>query len=95
MHIQKLNEIKNKFRILSDWVIDIDNTGDYFGQVSISPTEKKAVLYPWHNSEEPKDFLIHELLHVAMRAFDRSPEETKHELEELLVQDICQLYSKI
>ncbi len=88
--MNRLEEIKQKFRILDDWTIIIgsdrrlDKTS-YTGECTFNLDRHTAVIYRWHiNRTEPIDYILHETLHIALRIalIDR-------EHEELFVQDLC------
>jgi len=78
------DKIKNKFRVLKDWQIELDSKSIYKGQVNLNPKTKKAVIYDWEGNA-PKDFLLHEILHIVFRASDT------REKEELSIQDLCKI----
>jgi len=86
----RLEEIKKKFQILDDWKITIglDQTLDgtlYTGQCTINSDKHMAVIYPWRANElAPSDYILHEVLHIALRAA-----LVNYECQELFVQDLC------
>ena len=88
--MNRLEEIKKKFRVLDDWTITIglDRALDgipYTGQCTINSNKHIAVIYPWHTNElEPSDYILHEILHIAMQAV-----LIDYEYRELFVQDLC------
>jgi hypothetical protein len=98
MSKKKLNALKSQLRILQDWKITYQCASKYGAQCSIHPRNKRSIIYGWGTkTKEPKDFLIHELLHSALRALTRMDKRKIKELrmaEEELVQDICRLILK-
>ena len=81
-----------KFRLLKDWVIDFDTESEYKDQCSYGVKEKEAVIYDWSAGRMPKDYIFHEMVHIAMAVV----RETKHysrnrEAEEILVQDLSKI----
>ena len=81
-------EVK-KFRILKDWNIKFEKNSIYKGQVNYNPEIKVAVIYDWPNKNRPKDYYLHEVLHIAFRVAENSREK-----QELFIQDLCKLISK-
>lgn len=81
------------FSILKDWKIIRSRSKRYGGFCCIHPKKKQATIYPWNGRrKEPRDYLFHEYLHVAMRALNRmdrrKPKEYIH-AEEVLIREIC------
>lgn len=97
MDDNRLQSVVQSFRILNNWKIQWDNSGKFYSQSTIFPRYRKAWIYPWDpelTEPEPKDFILHEVLHCALRALvsmdKRRPKEII-QAEELLVQDICNI----
>jgi len=86
--------MKKQFRILRDWKIE-NKKADAKNQamVHISPKGKEATIYSFGIRPVPKDFRLHEYLHIALRALNRMKRNSKEYLqaEEKLVQDICRI----
>ncbi len=85
----RIAEIQKMFGSLDRWCIilgmDIDADGSpYTDHVCIDVDRKKAMIYPWHDEDEPGDYLLHEMLHIAFAAAGADKEA-----EELAVQDLC------
>lgn len=85
-----VKELKKRFRILDGWTITmgsdkrLDGT-PYTEECTVDMNQHTAVIYPWLiNEQEPSDYLLHEILHIALRvaSIDR-------EREELFTQDLC------
>jgi hypothetical protein len=92
----RLANIVKKIRILSDWKIEYDSDSQYKGHCCKNVKTKKATVYTWYSDEkEPEDYLVHEVLHIAMAqviySFKHEHYEKAREKEELLIQDICKL----
>ncbi len=84
------------FRILRDWNIKEGvEDGGYRGQCCVNVKDKSADIYKWEEeSEEPSDYLVHEYLHIALRALidmDRRKPKELRQAEEELVRDICEI----
>ncbi|MDD5649987.1 MAG: hypothetical protein PHF86_06165 [Candidatus Nanoarchaeia archaeon] len=93
---EKLAALANNFRILSDWKIVYDSDSQYKGHCCKNVKTKKATVYAWYSDEkEPEDYLVHEVLHIAIAqviySFKHEHYEKAREKEELLIQDICKL----
>lgn len=92
---RKINAAKRHFRILRDWDIRPSRSIRIGGQCSINPHERRAVVYPWNgNTPEPRDYVLHEILHCALRALTRMDRRRPKDVflaEEELVQDLCAL----
>jgi len=88
--MNRLEEMKKKFCILDDWTITmgsdqgLDET-PYTGQCNINLSKHIAIIYPWHTNElEPSDYILHEILHIAIQAL-----LLDYDYRELFVQDLC------
>jgi len=93
--MDRLDEIKKRFRILDDWIITmgLDQRLDgipYSGECTVNLDCHTAIIYPWHTNEsEPPHYLLHEVLHIALRAAS-----INREYGELFVQDLCTQFKK-
>lgn len=85
-----LASIVSCFRILHDWKIEEGVVGDYEAQVIVDDRKKTAIICPWGEGEPPADYLFHEVLHVALRAYRLK--KRRKGAEETLVQDLCVLF---
>lgn len=90
----RLAELVKKIRILSTWTISYCVDKKYMCQCTKNVKNKFAIIYAWDpNTEEPADYLIHEILHIAMAEVVYSHQNEDHEIarekEETLIQDIC------
>jgi len=93
---REISSLQKKIRILKDWKIICIKDQKYSGQATILPSKRKAVIYKWGDSKEPKDYLLHELLHCAIRELLTRMNGKKiagkiREAEETFVQDLCLL----
>jgi hypothetical protein len=91
---KRLTFWQSKFTVLKDWLISI-GTG-YAGQVTTNPDLPRATFFSWEKNNpanpEPSDFMLHEFLHLALRAWQRLPEVQRDEQEETLVREICAIF---
>ena len=93
----KIDQLHKRFRILKNWKIKYHEPNKHDQQrTGIYCNKQKAVIYGWPKREkrEPKDFLIHEILHIAANALvwiDRRHHKAWKEMEEEFVQDVCSL----
>jgi hypothetical protein len=83
---KRIDRLAKNFRVLSDWTITFDADSDLHAQCYVGSKKRVAVIYSWGElGPEAKDYLLHEILHVAYQAAARRGREG----EELLVQDLC------
>lgn len=82
----EIKRIQAKFRNLSDWTIEYDDVSEYKSQSCICADNKRATIYEGENTCG-EDYLFHEMLHIAIR------ESSDREKEEILVQDLCVLFT--
>jgi len=63
----KLKKLVARFQILSDWKVEYDADSQYKGQCCKNEKTKTATVYAWYPEEdEPIDYLLHEVLHIAI-----------------------------
>lgn len=91
--------LQKKIRILEGWKITRTKDLKYFGQATILPSKRRAVIYRWGDAKEPRDYLLHELLHCAIRELLTRMNGKKiagkiREAEETFVQDLCSLITQ-
>ena len=96
---KEISSLQKKIRILKGWEISIINQPKYSGTATILPSKRKATIYKWQGAQEPKEYLLHELLHCAIRELLTRMNNKKitgkiREAEEILVEDLCQLITK-
>lgn len=90
MKFSSIQAWQSRFRILSGWKIQCIKSKKYQGQVTINPKFESAIIYAWESdSEAPSDFLLHELIHIALYALKRIPKSLRYDAEEWLTQDLC------
>jgi hypothetical protein len=92
----EVNNIKDKFRILKKWKIFFSPaTKDQRAIIAYSSNHKKtAIIYGFGQNEVPEDYYLHEVLHCAFKellSMDKRKPKELSEVEELLVQDICNI----
>lgn len=91
----RLQDVIKRFRILKDWRIKWDNSGDMYGQTVVFMNSRQAWIYPWDPKSvipEPSDFLLHEVMHCSLKALlamDKRKQKEIRKAEEELIQDIC------
>ena len=84
--MDKIADLQSKFRLLNDWEICMEGYPEHSGHCIVNLERKKAIIEIWHGDiEEPDDYILHELLHIAIRAVQNRNNE------EVLVQDICKI----
>ena len=82
---------KRVFRILKNVKITYSKSTRYDGFCSITPSVKKATVYPCPDDVDPDMYRFHELLHIALRKLDTLSYDEKDDAEEILIQDIVSL----
>jgi hypothetical protein len=97
---KKIDNIRSQFRILKKWKIAYNKPNEYCAKCVIHPRKGVSIIYGWGRKDrEPKDFLMHEVLHSAVRALVRMDKRKSKDLlkaEEEFVQDLCKIiYPKI
>ena len=90
---KRLIKWQNRFTVLSNWDLHISLSKEFYAAVTTHPTKPLATFFPWPNSSsEPDDFMLHEFLHSALRAWERLPKNLRRKEEEQLVREICWIY---
>jgi len=87
---EEINYWKQKIRILKDWEITLNCESEYKAQVMSNVQKKMATIYAWPDDNVPKDYIFHEMLHIALMAVHH-PKGFRKELEEKLIHDICSI----
>ena len=81
--------------ILKGWRVTFNTTHEYKGQCNISPVRNSATIYEWGGTRVPKDYILHEMLHIAFKALYRMNEyPERRECEESLIQYMCYITRK-
>ena len=78
------------FRILSDWDIRLIPDADCTDKVIIRQSRVARICRP-SGDACPRDYVLHELLHIALTELRYSTPEDRGVKEEILIQDICGL----
>jgi hypothetical protein len=90
---QEVKGWQDQFAILKDWNVRFNHTSEHKGKVTTNPDLPRATFFPWPEGENtPKDFYLHEILHLALRQYKRTPESEDFDVEEQLVRDICRIW---
>lgn len=95
--VNRVKPIQDKLRVLMAWAIEeVVALGEFTAQSSCNLHAKTGVIYPWgkNKGEEPEDYILHELLHFAIKEVNVAKEHSYRkgrEAEEMLVQDLCAL----
>ena len=94
---EDLDLLVSHFRVLNGWTVRLNNRKKNHNVSWVGTSHRKRYyIGTWDKSlgTEPQDYLIHEVLHAAVRAVNLIDWRKADELrmaEELLVQDICAL----
>ena len=93
---EMIKQLQNHFRILDGWQIRYVRSMKYSAQTTIIPDKKKATIYHWHGKNQPSDYLLHEVIHCAIRELLTRMNRKRivgpiREAEEILVEDLCSL----
>ncbi len=86
------------FSILKTWDIKRSRSKKYGAQCTIHPKKNQAIIYLYGKTKEPKAYMLHEYLHIALRALNRMDRRMWKEYlqaEETLVQEICKARIKL
>jgi len=83
---------KPKFRLLKKWEISYGKDGDHIKAAEINYNKKTALILPYGKGRIPNDYAFHELLHVCVYSVRNAKKNLQHELEEVLVQDLCKIF---
>jgi len=90
---------QSKFRGLKNWSIHYSSQDVYKAQTSAFAPTRTATIYEYGMAEEPADYFLHEMLHIAIKdllnAVDTKPYTEWCAKEENLVQDICVIWNDI
>ncbi len=94
---RELARIIRRFRILRDWKIEYDTKSIYKAQVAVNAEKKTAVIFDWEGRPRPKDYFLHEVLHIVFYAvsYSRKIDKSAKQTEEMCVQDLCAQFMKL
>lgn len=90
---EDINEIRKHFRILEGWEITLNKDSKYKAQQCSNVQTKMATIYDWPDDNVPKDYILHELLHICLRAIHHSQGYLRKEEEEF-IQDLCEIWKQ-
>jgi hypothetical protein len=81
---------QSRFRLLEKWAIDFDTKSEYKDQCCMGTG--KATIYGSSDPKMPKEYIFHELLHIAWSCVRQAkPYAKRRENEEILVQDLSEI----
>lgn len=92
------------FTILDNWEVFADCDGEvsesqplgtYFREVTVNETKRRAHIKPWGLGEEDSGYVLHEVLHVVLRAYREAVEAKTpgiRGIEETLIQNLCAIF---
>lgn len=84
---------QSRFSILDGWDIVYGADGDYVAECTVIADRRKAHIKPYGSEPMPKDYILHEIYHISLRAFllyhKILTSARFREIEEAFVQDLC------
>jgi hypothetical protein len=84
----ELAAVVSQFRVLNSWTVTYDPTVMYKNGCEWNKETKRAAIYGWGGiGPQPKDYLLHEVLHIAFHAATADDKA----LEEMFVRDLCRI----
>lgn len=88
--LAQIRRLSRRFRILDGWNISLDRRSRYKGQTNINAAKRTAVIYDWPPGEAvPRDFYLHEVLHIVLRAGYGSGNLGR---DEQVIRDLCRVF---
>lgn len=82
--------LRKYLRILDDWKIDFVKSKTYFNQCVYNIDIKCAVIYNF-KGKMPKDYLLHEMMHIALAEIYKDKSDTERIKEEQFVRAVCNI----
>ncbi len=94
--VDQIRRHKRSLRLLEDWKVSyLPPMRAMRACISISPGKREAVIFGFGLGNTPPDYILHELLHCAIRELlwmTRRKSKELRRAEEIFVQDICNLF---
>lgn len=90
----EMRDIISIFRVLKGWKVSLVPAGKHEARTWISSKKKRAIIYNFRG-QAPKDFILHEVLHIVLatlESLDKRSPKIVAENDEIIVQDLCYLY---
>lgn len=84
----KINKLQKKFHILKKYGINFVEDPKLYKQSASEPPKNKAVIFSWGKGKIPKDYFMHEMIHIAIGELLEKYSKKK---EERFVVDLCRL----
>lgn len=66
--LDQIKRVQKQLRVLDDWNIKYDDSGAYTREMTCHPEQKRGVVRSWGEGVQAEDYVLHELLHMAIRA---------------------------
>ena len=83
---------QSQFRLLKGWTITFDTESEFKGQSSIGVKKKSGVIFDWDEGRMPKDYIFHEMFHMAQAvARETRGSNDKRWAEEIFAQDVSRM----
>lgn len=87
--LQELKKWQSRFRVLKDWEITLDDTWDML-RSQVHTNEIKKATIGTGQKDLPDNYILHEVLHIAIKAAHCFRED-----DEILVQDLTGMLTKL
>lgn len=91
--IPVVERYRAKFRVLAKWKIIVKDDKEHYAQCTPNSRRRVAIIYPYSRSNVvgPDNYVLHEVLHMALSSTCHGSRKERFEKRELLVQDMCGL----
>ena len=90
---RELARLCQALRILDGWKIRLVASDKYSAQVTHDSRRNRATIYDWPGGRpQARDFILHEVLHPALRAIAAVRGKERRQAEEEFIQDLCKIY---
>jgi len=86
---KQLKALVHCFRTLRGWKVRYDDFGLYEDQSHSNAQRKLGVVYRSSKQPLPQDYLLHEVLHFALREVRVGTQREQRAKQEQLVRDLC------
>jgi len=88
---KRIHDFQDCFRILEKWKIRFDYESEDKGRCYHNSKKRTAVIYDWGKKRMPKDYLLHEILHICQAEMWSLGWEDREIEEEMFIQDLCRM----